>query len=250
MAELFLSHSSADRHLASFIEDTLRAAIPGIEIFRTTRVEQIPAGKPWFEIVQQHMRSADRVLVLLTPTSVDRPWINFEAGAAWITNKVVVPAVAGMSKEEVPEPLRSLQTLSLEHPREAAHAFEVLGGQLQDPNTFVAAVRNLAAASVRDALGAEGWAYIDFEKKRYAWDGPFDQLTKAHAVPLRPGLVEQLRAAGLETIFAAADLTFNDQARGFVQLYEIDQWKRLHEIIIGMGQVLLVRTAENSERYG
>jgi hypothetical protein len=250
MVELFLSHSSADRHLASFIEETLRAAIPGLEVFRTTRVEQIPAGKAWFEVVADHLRSADRVLVLLTPTSVDRPWINFEAGAGWIGNKVVVPAVAGMSKEEVPEPLRSLQTLSLEQPAEAKHIFEILGGTLQDAPTFVAAVRNLAAAAVREAMGAEGWAYIDFEDKRYAWDGPFDQLAKGNPVPVRPGLIERLRAAGLDTMFVVTDLVFNEQARGYVQLFEIDRLKRLHEIIVAGQNVLLVRTAENTERYG
>ena len=91
-----------------------------MSVFRTTRLGQIPAGKEWLAVIQQNIRDADAYLVLLTPWSMSRPWINFETGAAWFSERKLVPVVAGdLAKDVVVEPLRSLQLLSLEDPAEA-----------------------------------------------------------------------------------------------------------------------------------
>jgi len=37
-----------------------------------------------------------KVLIsMLSPVSVSKPWINFEAGAAWMNKKVVIPVCIG-----------------------------------------------------------------------------------------------------------------------------------------------------------
>jgi hypothetical protein len=113
--ELFLSHCATDIELAEYLEQSLRDAIPGIEVFRTTRPGGIPSGQDWFKIITEHLRVADCFLVLLTEASVQRPWISFETGAAWFSERPLVPLLApGVVSSQVPEPIRLLQHIPLD----------------------------------------------------------------------------------------------------------------------------------------
>ena len=241
LPDLFLSHAAVDKDLAQFLEQALKAAIPEVAVFRTTRLDSIPAGKAWLEVIHQRLRTADLILVLLTPSSVRRPWISFETGAAWMRDVVLVPGVAGMAKTEVPEPLRSLQLRSLDDVEEAAEAVRELGGTLKDPDTFAAAVNALSQQGVRTALEDEGWEYIEFNGKRYAWDGPFDRLSKASPAPLPDGLIPELQNAGLKPVTGVPDDLYNEYSKGFQQVFEVDRHHRMREIVSRDKQVLLVK---------
>ena len=55
------------------------------------------------------------LLSLLSPQSVSRPWINFEAGAAWMAKAKVIPVCfGGLSIASLPKPYSSLQAVDLE----------------------------------------------------------------------------------------------------------------------------------------
>jgi hypothetical protein len=241
LPELFISHAAVDKPLAEFIENCLRPLLAETAIFRTTRVDQIPAGKAWLQHIHEHIKSAEQFIVLLTPVSVKRPWISFETGAAWASGKLLIPVVAGMRKEEVPEPLRSLQLLALEDPVEAAEAFRVLGANLKDPPTFTAAVTSLSATSARSALADEGWEYLEFNGLRFAWEGPFDRKNLATPVPERPGFVEAVKASGYGIVQGISGDLLNENSKGYVQIFEIDRFGRAHEIVGPHKQVYLIR---------
>lgn len=54
------------------------------------------------------------VVLLLTQRSVRRPWVTFEAGGAWLTNKTIIPVCAGNLKVgALPKPYSTLQALEL-----------------------------------------------------------------------------------------------------------------------------------------
>lgn len=136
---VFLSHAAVDVELAEHIESAVRAGLPGFDVFRTTRSGQIPSGHPWFEHIERHLRGASKYLILLTEASQARPWVNFEVGAARISGKPMVPVLgAGLRHENVIEPLRNLQILSIEDETQATQAMRDLGGDLADPSGFVA----------------------------------------------------------------------------------------------------------------
>jgi len=49
---------------------------------------------------------------MLSEKSVKRPWVNFEAGAAW--GKMIIPVCfAGLRKDGLPKPYSSLQAVDL-----------------------------------------------------------------------------------------------------------------------------------------
>jgi tetratricopeptide (TPR) repeat protein len=119
---IFISHSHVDSGLA----DALRSLYGNI--FGENRVQVryssdqspgggIPPGTSWLSWIQDEVKKADRTLVLLTPRSLDRPWLLWESGAVTgaalvsETSKAVVPMLFRTNAEQLPGPLGSLQLI-------------------------------------------------------------------------------------------------------------------------------------------
>ena len=61
------------------------------------------------------LKEAKVVLLMLSENSVKRPWVNFEAGAAWTRDIVTIPiCFGGLQKDNLPKPYSSLQAIDLE----------------------------------------------------------------------------------------------------------------------------------------
>lgn len=230
--KLFLSHSAVDIDLAEYLELTVRVSIPSIDVFRTTRVGQIQAGREWFNIIAQELRQADIFLILLTEASVNRPWICFETGAAWFSTRCLVPVLAGDLKPEmVPEPLRSLQVLSLESTEQASQIFRELGGKLHHPDEFVARAHELALRGKHKALDELGWQGINFEDQLYAYEGPLQQLQTGDAVPMPEGLPMEFQRHGFENRLCIPGKPEDALAEGYKCVWLIDKWEQKRPLL-------------------
>jgi hypothetical protein len=61
------------------------------------------------------LKTAKVLISMLSPLSVKRPWINFEAGAAWMGNTKVIPVCfGGLTIGQLPKPYSSLQSVEIE----------------------------------------------------------------------------------------------------------------------------------------
>jgi hypothetical protein len=106
---VFISHASKDEALALDLCERLQARkVPSFAAAR-----DLEGGTPWQEDIRQALRSCAEVLILLTPNSIDRPWIMIEAGAAWVLGKRVTPCLAYVEPGALPEPLTVHQGRSL-----------------------------------------------------------------------------------------------------------------------------------------
>jgi len=115
---VFLSHASADKELAECLRDVLATDAPELDFFLASVPGQITPGRPWVDDILRRLREADAYVTLLTPVSVQRPWVWFEAGAAWGREKpLALLCAGGLSKSQVKPPLGALQLLSLEEDR-------------------------------------------------------------------------------------------------------------------------------------
>ena len=248
--KVFLSHAALDTELAELIERQLTLGNEQMSVFRTTRLGQIPAGKEWLAVIQQNIRDADAYLVLLTPWSMSRPWINYETGAAWFSERKLVPVVAGdLAKDVVVEPLRSLQLLSLEDPAEATQAFVELGARLGDPIEFSSAVISIAARTKIAALARDDWDGIEFDGKYYAWDGNLEGLAEGQAKPVPEGLTAALENAGLRLTFGIPSNLMNEYSKGYSIVFLVDTKRRRRHMLVGSySQVLLARPVDFVER--
>lgn len=112
----------------------------------------IPTGNDWLDKIRAELRAADAYIVLLSERSIDRPWIWFETGAAWFSERRLVPVVLpGFEKVDIPQPLAAHQALSLNVQREVEQLAQDLGIAFPDPGSVVESIRRLCAARPRKA---------------------------------------------------------------------------------------------------
>lgn len=85
-----------------------------VESFMSSDRSIIYAGEDWMAKIFGELKSAKVLLSMLSPTSVTRPWINFEAGAAWMKDTKVIPVCfGGMTVAQLPKPYSSLQAVDI-----------------------------------------------------------------------------------------------------------------------------------------
>lgn len=79
----------------------------------------IRPGDDWFRWIVNQVREADLALILLTPASIQKPWVVWEAGAVAGAsfaqspdNVRVLPLVFGLKDVEVPTPFARTQLIS------------------------------------------------------------------------------------------------------------------------------------------
>ncbi len=83
---VFISHDSRDSELAEAFSKLLSSVSAGmLKSFRSSDkrgTEGIEYGVEWYPEVMSKIDSASDVVCLLTPRSLERPWILYEAGVA------------------------------------------------------------------------------------------------------------------------------------------------------------------------
>jgi hypothetical protein len=108
---IFISHIHEEEQLAhalkAFIEDSF---LRTIDVFASSQDDSIRLGDDWNERIKQSLLNCDLLIVLCSPVSVTRPWINFEAGAGWIKGIPVIPLChSGLSPGALRAPLNRFQ---------------------------------------------------------------------------------------------------------------------------------------------
>jgi hypothetical protein len=143
---LYIVHAAADRDLAFLLRAHVKDLVPGIQVFLASKAGEIPTGEDWLRHIHDNLKAATSFLLLLTPRSIERHWVWYEAGVAW--NRWVADgcrqlpvAAGGLDRTTVYYPLRGVQILDLEQPEDAAQLFRDLGGELEAPEAFCRAVR-------------------------------------------------------------------------------------------------------------
>jgi len=128
-AQVFISHISVERELALLLKEKIEKHFLGlVDVFVSSDQESIEAGKPWLDALRLALKTAQLQIVLCSPTSISRPWVNFEAGAAWLQGIPVVPLChSGLDPEDLPMPLSTLQ-----------------GGKTSDSETFLRLYNGIA----------------------------------------------------------------------------------------------------------
>jgi hypothetical protein len=110
---IFVSHISEEAPLALLLKRHIGRDFLGIiDVFASSDTESIAAGDNWLKSIEQALDRASLLLVLCSPASVRRPWINFEAGAAWMKRSPIIPVChSGLQPRDLPMPLAILQAV-------------------------------------------------------------------------------------------------------------------------------------------
>lgn len=104
-----------DKDIAQAIQSLLSSTLNiEREVFLSADQTQVVAGHVWLDRIREALRSCEVLLLLLSERSINRPWVNFEAGAAWLERKPVIPiCIGGMLIEFLPQPYAGMQSVCL-----------------------------------------------------------------------------------------------------------------------------------------
>jgi hypothetical protein len=109
---IFLSHATVDKFIAKAMCQMLDAV--GAKTFRDDR--DIDGGDDIPEKIREAIKTSDEFVVLLTPNSVSRPWVNLEVGAAWGWARLRIIAVhynINVGADPIPAMLKSKKAVAL-----------------------------------------------------------------------------------------------------------------------------------------
>ena len=125
---VFISHITEESELAQILSEEIKKSYLGmLDTFVSSDGESLPAGGRWLDIIDKALTNSAIQILLCSPQSINRPWINFEAGASWIRRIPVIPVChSGLTKNKLPIPLAMLQATDIENEKDLCTLFDEL----------------------------------------------------------------------------------------------------------------------------
>jgi hypothetical protein len=130
---LFISHVSEETALARLLKERLtRDFLDALDVFVSSDGKSIDAGEPWLKDVKTGLAKARFAIVLCSPDSIGKPWVNFECGAAWVRDIPLVPIChSGLTPENLPSPLNMLQGFQAADPEGLQSLYRTVARHLE-----------------------------------------------------------------------------------------------------------------------
>ena len=122
---IFISHIGEEKKIAIALKDFLdEKFLKSANIFVSSHDEGLTLGVDWFDTIKKSVKECQLMILLCSPISIIRPWINFEAGAGWIKNIPVIPIChSGMEPGKLPVPINKFQGAMLSNVDDARKLF-------------------------------------------------------------------------------------------------------------------------------
>jgi hypothetical protein len=117
--KIFISHATSDGEFANAVKKEIEKVFADVvSVFCTSSPGSIAPGKDWLNEIENKLKEAQAVIVIVTPTSIERPWLWFEVGATWLKERSgacrIYPLYAPeIESGDLPSPLNTLQSLSM-----------------------------------------------------------------------------------------------------------------------------------------
>ena len=108
--DVFISYATGDSAIADELRNDLEKN--GLKCFMAEK--DIQVATEWQDSIRAALIGSKRVLVLLTPRSINRPWVLMETGAAWALGKALIPALSQVAANELLDPIRRYQARVIE----------------------------------------------------------------------------------------------------------------------------------------
>lgn len=137
---IFISHATTDNPIVDILKAQIEQIFAnGVAVFASSVPGVIKPGRAWLEEIKNNLEVARAVIVVVTPVSINRPWIWFEVGASWskmeMGNKRIYPVcVPEIDFNDLPAPLNSLQALSLGKAKDVKSLFQELCDEFEFGN--------------------------------------------------------------------------------------------------------------------
>ncbi|MBI3697054.1 MAG: toll/interleukin-1 receptor domain-containing protein [Acidobacteria bacterium] len=112
---IFISHISEEKRIALRLQKLLQQVLsPAVPVFVSSDYKSIESGEKWYDAILGGLKRSQVVIMVLSRVSLDRRWINFEAGFGMGQESRVIPVVScGLPKSEIGLPLSELHARDL-----------------------------------------------------------------------------------------------------------------------------------------
>jgi tetratricopeptide (TPR) repeat protein len=209
---VFISHSVSDKPYARALERAIDALSEGrLDVRYSTSSEAGPqGGTQWREWIDEQVVLAKTTLVVVTPASLAKPWLMWEAGACRgvalgeapdaRANRMLVTIAYGLADAECPDPLRAEQIVGgVDRERVGALLTSILAHHGLPSTMLVAAGGRMGAvldaytAEVQEALLQS--ASLPTEANIREWVSRLDELAAADRLSELDGFVRWMRLA-------------------------------------------------------
>lgn len=113
---IFISRINEHKEISKKLKELLESHFgEKIQVFDADDPNCIPFSADWFTTIKEGIQSCNLMIILCSPLSVKRPWINFEAGAATILGKSIGPiCFAGQTAGNLPSPLNYIRSQAVD----------------------------------------------------------------------------------------------------------------------------------------
>lgn len=163
MLQLFVSHISEEKDVAIFLQKMMETDFPNsVEFFTSSDVGTIELGSNWLDAIKAAMQRADAVIVLCSKTSVRRPWVQFEVGAAWMKGLPIIPVChSGMRFDDLETPLKDYEGFELATEEGLEALYDMVARRLKIDETPVPSPVSLQR--LREIIDMPSDAVVQFE---------------------------------------------------------------------------------------
>ena len=103
--DVFISYASGDSGVAEELRSDLEKN--GLRCFMAEK--DVRVATDFQDSIRTALAGSKRILMLLTPRSLNRPWVLMEIGAAWALGKPLIPALSHVSPADLLDPIRRYQ---------------------------------------------------------------------------------------------------------------------------------------------
>jgi|CXWL01.1.fsa_nt_gi hypothetical protein len=239
MPVIFISYIDEEKEVAHFLADTLQAHFRGVTVSAYSWRQR--PGEDWQQQLRHNLSSADAVVFLLGPKSIHKQWILFEYGAAWFSDKLLIPVYhSGLRPEDLQAPLNTIVHERAENPSlgstlcntilaflKSRHGSQETNGSIVDGDFHKLMVEALAKVRrnareldlfVSFPLNTEAWENLAVSDAglltrgamRLSGDRKHLREMRGVLIGVVNDFVTEYRAAGYEVFFAGAKSNTDD----------------------------------------
>jgi hypothetical protein len=196
--------------LKKLIEDSFVGAV---NIFVSSDSSSNGVGERWLDNITNSLKLCVIAILLCSRESINRPWLNFEAGAVWMRNISVVPIChSGLCRTELPIPLSLLNAIEIKSQEELIKLFIRIADEIElnvpkvDLSHFVQEVQEVQ----------------EFEDQNQFWDKLIEYFTRLEK--RRSGILNILKTNKSVTLRfhqSSADKEEIDSIKNFMERHNL-----------------------------
>ncbi len=232
--KVFLSHAASDEHIALLLKAEVERRLPGVKVFCSSDPADLPPGTKWSPEIQQALQESAMLIFVASDRGLQRPWVWFECGTFWFSEKKIMPLCLGeVRKNALRPPLSELQAINGDESSDLKTGFDVIAAATGSTVSDASDLNNLSeklgqldreAAAVLNA--SSGWLGAGWKGRFLAYDGPYERLKEIGDRNFETSMQEALQAVGYNVaLYEKNNFAAMGDANHFVQLTDRKSWR-------------------------